>query len=137
MGNPLKFNLLLLIFPVAALAGEQTVDHKEVAGASFPYVEAGEGEPVLFVPGAWSDHRLWEPFHEAVAEEHRFITYTQRGFGTEEWPEEPPLSRDVHDADLIALLESWGEPMHLVGWSYSGPMCFGPHWNGRTWSEAS
>jgi pimeloyl-ACP methyl ester carboxylesterase len=59
---------------------------------------------------------------ETVAESHRFIAYTQRGFGTGEWPEEPGFASDVHETDLVALLDAWAEPMHLVGWSYGGPI---------------
>lgn len=114
--------LLAFLAPVVAIAEDATVEHVEAAGARFPYVEAGDGEPVLFVHGAFADHRAWEPMREAVVEGHRFIAYTQRGFGTEDWPEEPGFARDVHEADLVALLDAWGEPMHLVGWSYGGPV---------------
>lgn len=113
---------LSLALPLSALAQEPVVEQVEAAGASFPVVEAGEGEPVLFVHGAFGDYRAWEPIRDAVAEKHRFIAYTQRQFGTTDWPEEPVYGRDVHESDLVALLDTWGEPMHLVGWSYSGPI---------------
>ena len=111
-----------MIVPVLAAAEAPTVEYIKAADAQFPYVEAGEGEPVLFVHGAFSDLRLWEPMREPVAEDHRFIAYTQRQFGTETWPEEPGFARDVHEEDLVALLEAWDDAMHLVGWSYSGPV---------------
>jgi pimeloyl-ACP methyl ester carboxylesterase len=114
--------LLALLVPAAAATEEGQVAQVEAAGAQFPYVQAGDGEPVLFVHGAFADYRAWEPVREAVAADHRFIAYTQRGFGTGEWPDEPGFARDVHEADLVALLDAWGEPMHLVGWSYSGPI---------------
>ncbi len=72
-----------------AVAQDSAVEHVDAAGASFPYVTAGAGEPVLFVHGAFSDHRIWEPMREAVAGDHRFLAYTQRHFGPEDWPETP------------------------------------------------
>ena len=114
--------LIALLLPAVATSEDARVQHIEAAGAQFPYVEAGDGESVLFVHGGFADHRAWETMREAVAESHRFIAYTQRGFGTGEWPEQPGFASDVHEADLVALLDAWGEPMHLVGWSYSGPV---------------
>lgn len=119
---PISLGCLALLVPTMAVPEDAGVKHVEAAGAQFPYVEAGQGEPVLFVHGAFSDYRIWEPMREEVAKSHRFIAYTQRGFGTGTWPEQPVFARDVHEADLVALLDAWTEPMHLVGWSYSGPI---------------
>lgn len=114
--------LLLVLVPAVPSAQDAQTERIEANGAQFPYVSSGDGEPVLFVHGSFADHRAWEPLREAVAEHYRFIAYTQRGFGTDDWPDDQAFSRDVHEADLIALLETWQEPMHLVGWSYSGPI---------------
>ncbi len=103
-------------------AQDSAVEHVEVSGTSFPYTKSGEGEPVLFVHGAFADHRVWEPMRETVAQDHRFLAYTQRQFGTGDWTETPGYDRDAHAADLAALLDAWGEPMQIVGWSYSGPV---------------
>ena len=93
----------------------------EAAGAEFPFVEAGEGEPVLFVHGAVGDYRKWDGLWKDVAAGHRFMAYTQRWFGTGEWPPDKPYSRDVHSDDLVAVLQAIGEPVHLVGLSNGGP----------------
>lgn len=114
--------LSLAALSLAAPAGAQTEGMVEAAGASFPYVEMGEGEPVLFIHGALGDQRLWDVVRDDVAAGHRFIALTMRHFGEGEWPDDKPYSRDVHEADLIAVLQEWGEPMHLVGFSYSGPI---------------
>ena len=111
---------LAIVLPQIVAAEEPR--HLEAAGTQFPYSEAGEGEIVLFVHGAFSDHRTWDPFRDPIAEQHRFMAYTQRGFGVAEWPEEPGYARDVHEDDLIAVLDALGEPVHLVGWSYGGPI---------------
>jgi pimeloyl-ACP methyl ester carboxylesterase len=105
-------------------AGAEAVDHVDVEGARFPYVEAGEGEAVLFIPAAWSDHRAWDGIRDRIATDYRFVSYTQRHYGTGDWPDDKPLADDVHGADLAALLRHWDEPMHLVGYSASGSTIF-------------
>ena len=115
-------SFLSLGLPLSAAAQDPVVEQVDAAGASFPVVTAGEGEPIVFVHGSLSDYRAWDGIRDAVAKDHRFIAYTQRHFGASEWPDEPGFSRDVHEADLVALLDTWAEPMHLVGWSYGGPI---------------
>lgn len=118
----LSSTVALAVFLGPTLAETPETKYLEAAGARFPYVEQGEGEPVLFLHGAFADRRAWEGVREEVAERFRFIAVTQRHFGVEEWPDDKPYSSDVHEADLVAMLKAWDEPMHLVGWSYSGPV---------------
>ena len=93
----------------------------DAAGATFPFVAAGEGEPVLFVHGAVGDYRKWDGLWEDVARDHRFMAYTQRWFGTGGWRADKLYTRDVHSDDLVAVLQAIGEPVHLVGLSNGGP----------------
>lgn len=93
-----------------------------VGSVAFPFVSAGEGEPLLFVNGSWADLRGWCGLWEAVAARHRFMAYTHRHFGAVDWPRDKPFSMEVHAADLAAILRTLNEPVHLVGWSYSGGM---------------
>lgn len=99
-----------------------TSEMLEAGDTVFPFVSAGTGEPVLFVNGSWADLRGWCDLWQDVAAKHRFMAYTHRHFGTKRWPDDKPFSRDVHTADLVAILRRLGEPVHLVGWSYSGGM---------------
>ena len=46
-------------------------------GTTLAYVEQGHGTAVVFVHGAVSDHRLWEPQRDACAARHRQTTFTQ------------------------------------------------------------
>jgi len=92
----------------------------DVAGASFPIVAAGSGPAILFVHGSWADLRIWCGIWQRIARRCRFIAFTQRHFGLSEWPDSKPFSRDVHTRDLLAILESLDEPVHLAGWSYAG-----------------
>lgn len=121
---------VLMLTAAVALAGQpstvfaQQTSTVEVNGVTLPYVDEGEGKPVVFVPAAIVDHRLWEPYREAIAREHRFITYTQRYFGTEPWPDDGELfTSETHAADLAAFIRALGVgPAYLVTWSYSGQL---------------
>ena len=93
-----------------------------VDGAELSYIDEGTGTPVLFLHGAISDARVWTEYAPQITEDHRFVAYTQRYFGTQDWPDHgEQFSRQTHIADLIAFVEGLGAgPVDLVTWSYSG-----------------
>ena len=103
--------------PMMPSPGILTVDD-----VAFPFVSAGSGEPILFVNGSWADFRGWCDLWQEVSTAHRFLAYTHRHFGDTQWPQDKPFSRDVHTDDLVSILQSVNQPVHLVGWSYSGAM---------------
>ena len=76
---------------------------------------------MLLVHGLFADDRAWAGVEDAIAKDHRFVAYTQRGFGAGAW-EDPTFSRDRHTADLVSILRSLDAPVDLVGWSYGGPI---------------
>ena len=126
MGVPMRDSLSctamafsLIFAPLAWAPTDATV---EAANATFPYSEMGEGKPILFIHGALGDQRVWEGIRDKAAAKHRFLALTLRHYGSGNWPDDKPYSRDVHEADQIAVLQAWNEPMHLVGYSYSGPI---------------
>lgn len=94
----------------------------QVNGASLTYVSEGEGVPVVFVHGAISDLRAWEAYGPIISDEGRFVAYSQRYFGTGDWPDDATnFQRTTHVSDLIAFVEGLDAgPVHLVTWSYSG-----------------
>jgi len=75
---------VLVVFLVAGcqsiptcLAGTLVEKQMSVNGVSLPYIEQGKGSPVVFVHGAFSDLRVWEPQREDVVD--RFLTnYTKK-----------------------------------------------------------
>ncbi len=93
-----------------------------VNGVSLSYIEQGEGTPVVFVHGAFSDLRAWEPQREAVADRFRFIAYTQRYFGTNTWSDSgEQYSQVTHTADLTEFIRQLNAgPVYVVGRSYGG-----------------
>lgn len=103
-------------------APPSAVKYMPVNGARLPYVEQGQGTPVVFVHGAVSDHRTWERQREAVSARFRSIAYTQRYFGTEQWDKAgPKFGVQTHADDLTAFIRGLNAgPVHLVAWSYGG-----------------
>jgi len=93
-----------------------------VNGVDLTYLDQGTGAPVVFVHGAFSDLRFWEPQRQAVAKQYRFIALTQRYFGTTPWPDDGKhYAATTHAADLAAFLRQLNAgPVHLVGISYGG-----------------
>lgn len=89
-------------------------------GATFTYQEQGRGAPVIFVHGAWSDHRIWEAQRVVVSERFTYIAYDQRYFGVGPWPENGPVySQSTHAADLAAFIRGLNlGPVHVVARSY-------------------
>ena len=98
------------------------VKRMSVNGADLVYLEQGQGAPVVFVHGAFSDHRAWEGQREAVAQRYRYIAPTQRYFGTAPWPDSgEKYSLATHADDLAVFIRDLRTgPVHVVGWSYGG-----------------
>jgi pimeloyl-ACP methyl ester carboxylesterase len=94
----------------------------EVNGVRLFYVEQGSGESIVFVHGAFSDLRVWEPVREEVAKRYRFIAYTQRYHGVGVWKDDgQEYSTATHADDLAKFITSLDAgPVHLVGWSFGG-----------------
>ena len=88
-----------------------------VNGTTIRYWEQGRGVPVIFVHGAISDHRYWEPQREAIATHYRFIAIDRRYFGTAPWPDKGGLRSQATDvADLAAFIrELKSGSVFLVG----------------------
>lgn len=91
-------------------------------GVDLQYVEQGKGPAVVYVHGAVSDLRFWEPQRDAFAKQYRFVAYSFRYHGTAPWPDDAKqYSGETHAADLAALITGLkAGPVHLVGLSYGG-----------------
>lgn len=113
---------LLCGLGAAPASGEPETGVMPVEGAGLAYQARGTGEVVLALHGALSDLRVWYRLGPALAKDRRFVGYTQRYFGPQDWPDEGErFSRETHVADLIAFIEGLDAgPVHLVTWSYGG-----------------
>jgi pimeloyl-ACP methyl ester carboxylesterase len=109
-------SLLLSLVPSMAMSAPLTKEI-EVNGVRLSYIEDGSGEPAVFVHGAFSDFRVWEPQREEVARRYRFIAYTQRYHGVGAWSDDGKnYNTATHVDDLSKFITSLNAgPVHLVG----------------------
>ncbi len=93
-----------------------------VNGLWLGYQDAGNGPPIVLVPGSFSDFRIWFNQMEPFSHRNRVIAYSRRY----NWPNSAPdqsadgsIGRQVDD--LAALIKGLGiAPAHIVGHSYGG-----------------
>jgi pimeloyl-ACP methyl ester carboxylesterase len=116
----LSIGLAALFWASTAAAAGPTTKQVEANGVAMSYVEEGTGEPIVFVHGAVSDERAWEPIRPAIADDHRFIAPRLRYFGKGEWPDKGErFGEAAHADDVVAFVRALGVgPVDLVGWSY-------------------
>ncbi len=93
-----------------------------VEGVKLNYLEQGQGVTVVFVHGAFSDHRVWEAQRAEVSKRFRYIALDQRYFGAAPWSDNGiNYSVATHANDLAAFIQQLkAGPVHVVGWSYGG-----------------
>ena len=93
-----------------------------VNGIELYYEIHGEGEPVIFGNGVFSNTLGWVYQLAIFSKEHQVILYDMRGQGQSEKPDSP-YSFDIHAEDQKALLEELDVPkVHHVGISYGAEL---------------
>jgi pimeloyl-ACP methyl ester carboxylesterase len=90
-------------------------------GLDHYYEEAGSGQPLLFVHGAFVDGRMWEPQFAAFARRYRVVRYDLRGHGRTGPSSLETYTIDGLADDLAGLVEALGleEPI-VCGLSLGG-----------------
>ena len=94
----------------------------EIGRVKLAYVEAGKGEPVVFVHGIPTDYRAWSGQIDPFSRNYHVIAYSRRLAQ----PNRNDLDYEKstienNSADLVGFIEELGiSPVHLVGHSYGG-----------------
>jgi non-heme chloroperoxidase len=88
-------------------------------GSGLTVVENGHGPTVVLVHGALGDCRQWRSVSEQLESQCRVLAVSRRYH----WPNSPPshvssYAYEGHRDDLLELLRSSTDPVHLVGHSY-------------------
>ncbi|OAF19850.1 alpha/beta fold hydrolase [Bradyrhizobium neotropicale] len=101
----------LIASGLSTLTIADEVKRISVNGYEFAYVDAGQGEPVIFVHGGLQDYRMWSEQLPKFATRYRAIAYSRRNnYPNEVSPDGTPDSAapDVHGEDLAGLLRALG-----------------------------
>lgn len=92
----------------------------DLGGERIAYVEAGRGEPVIFVHGGLQDYRVWSQHTRSFSKRYRMIAYSRRNY----YPNASAATgasdgaAELHAADLAALVECLQlGPVHVVAHS--------------------
>ena len=86
-------------------------------GADLYYEEYGEGQPIVFLHGAWAGIRFFEPQLQGLSDDHRPIAFDFRGHGRSEKTEAGHTIAQ-YAQDLRSVLEQLSlDDVILVGWS--------------------
>lgn len=87
-------------------------------GTTIAYEESGSGPRLVLVHGGVSDRTYWAPVLAALADEFTIVSVDRRGRGASGDTEPYSLAREAED--LVAVVEAFDEPVHLLGHSYGG-----------------
>lgn len=92
----------------------------EVRGATFHYLECGDGQPLVFVHGGLGSLHTFEAQLRDFAAEYRVIAYSRRFHPPNDAPGPgDEYTLNVHRDDLADLIGTVASgPVHLVGHSY-------------------
>jgi pimeloyl-ACP methyl ester carboxylesterase len=112
--------LMMVTSSMAETHGALPTMQVSANGTTLAYVDEGRGSPVVFVHGAFSDHRVWTSQRSVVAVAYRFIALDQRYFGANAWSDEGAnFAQTTHVEDLAAFIKRLDiAPAFLVGRSY-------------------
>lgn len=101
---------------------ELSLQNVDVGQMKLAYMEAGEGDPVIFVHGIPTDYRAWSGQMGPFSRRYQVIAYSRRlAHPNRNEMNYEKSTVENNSADLIGLIEELGvSPVHLVGHSYGG-----------------
>lgn len=89
-------------------------------GVSIAYTRSGKGPPLVLVHGTAEDQARWAPILRPLAQ--HFTVYAIDRRGRNQSGDAETYSLQSEAADLVAVVEAIGGPVHLLGHSY-GALC--------------
>lgn len=94
----------------------------EVAGLRLHYVDwGGEGPPIVLLTGLGDSARIFDGFAPLLAQGHRVIAATRRGYGLSAAPPDGDYSNAALVRDVLGLMDALGFPRaSFVGHSIAG-----------------
>ena len=94
----------------------------DIGRVKLAYVEAGSGEPVVFVHGIPTDYRAWNSQIGPFSGKYHVIAYSRRlAQPNQNTMDYEKSTIENNSADLVGFIEELGiSPVHLVGHSYGG-----------------
>jgi pimeloyl-ACP methyl ester carboxylesterase len=94
----------------------------EVDGITLEYAEAGQGVPLLLLPGTNENKEYWHEYQVPFFSKHfRVVTLDQRGIGGSDRVETHFETRDLaRDAMTVLAAIGADEPAHVLGHSMGG-----------------
>lgn len=83
-----------------------TVQLDRSGGISIKYRDEGSGRPIIFLHGAFGDHRMWKKqFESSLTEDYRLIGVDLRGHGGTDGGDESSYSVDIYVDDLYEFIQ--------------------------------
>ncbi|MGF6572414.1 pimeloyl-ACP methyl ester carboxylesterase [Paraburkholderia sp. GAS333] len=95
-------------------------------GLRMPYIEAGEGELLLFVHESLCDYRYWQPQLDGLSKQYRCVAVSLSHY----WPQTAtapghPFSWSAHTDEVAEFIDRLGAgAAHVVGHSRGGSVVF-------------
>lgn len=110
------------VLPFGATSAWAAPEPKRVSvgNVEFAYVEAGSGDPVVFVHGELQDYRAWNKHVEVFSEDYRAIAYSRRNHFPNQVAAQGlgDSAAEAHGADLAAFVSVLGlKGVHVVAHS--------------------
>src|SRR5262249_2366847 len=87
-------------------------------GTPIGFAVSGRGPPLVLVHGTTTEHSRWSPLLSALEPFFRIYRVDRRGRGGS--GDAPTYAIEREYEDLVAVVESTGEPAHLLGHSFGG-----------------
>lgn len=97
-----------------------------VNGFDMPYLDIGEGPPLICVHGSVCDFRIWSAVLGPLTRQHRVIAVSLRHFFPAQWDGVgDTYSIAQHVDDVVAFIETFDtRPVDLMGHSRGGHIAF-------------